>query len=149
MKVEPEITAEEKTGIERRMDERIQLDRPVSLQFPDFRDFISAITDNISANGMFIRTPAVRAVGAQFQFKLTLPDGFTLIEGTGEVVWLHIQQKGYGSPTGMGVRFLNLEGESQELVNRIVAEHGKDRRAPLKPAVRAPRRSDRRHAAQH
>ena len=122
--------AESKTKVEaktedRRGPERIRLDRPIRLQFPDFRDFISAVTGNISEKGMFIRTEAVRAVGSQFRFELTLADGFSLIEGTVEVVWLHIQEKN-GGKTGIGVRFLSLDGESAELVTRIVAEHRKE-----------------------
>lgn len=109
--------------------ERASLDRPVRLEFPIFRDFIEAVTGNISESGMFIRTTAVREVGSEFHFILTLVDGGTLIEGTGEVVWLSVGEKESGRSTGMGVRFLSLGRESVELVRSIVAEHGRLGRA--------------------
>ena len=117
------MKTEEISTDDRRPADRVPLDRPVSLEFSHFRDFIEAVTDNISESGMFIRTTDVRGVGSEFHFKLTLADGHTLIDGTGEVVWLSVQEKESGRSTGMGVRFLSLVRESAELVRNIVAEH--------------------------
>jgi len=111
------------TNVDRRTAERIQLDRSISLQFSDMRDFIDAVTDNISESGMFIRTDAVRPVGSKFPFRLSLADGYSLIEGTAEVVWLRIEESGSGGSAGVGVRFLSLVAEREGLVRRIVAEH--------------------------
>ncbi len=108
---------------DRRRAERAPIDRPVRLEFSHFQDFIEAVTNNISESGMFIGTTAVREVGSEFHFKLTLADGYTLIEGLGEVVWLSVEEKENGGSFGMGVRFLSLVRESAELVRNIVAEH--------------------------
>lgn len=121
-------TEETSTG-DRQRAERAPLARPVRLEFSHFRDFIEAITGNISESGMFIRTTEVRDVGSEFHFKFTLVDGGTMIEGTGEVVWLRVEEMEGGRSTGMGVRFLSLVQESAELVQNIVAEHRRMGRA--------------------
>ena len=118
------MSTKKDTNADRRMAERIRLDRSIHLEFSDIGDFIDAVTDNISERGMFIRTAAVRPVGSKFRFRLTLADGYSLIEGTGEVVWLHIEEQASRGSTGMGVRFLSLAAESAGLVRRIVAEGG-------------------------
>ena len=115
------MSTKRNTDFDRRSEPRVPLDQPVRLAFSNFRDFIEAVTDNISEDGMFIRTAAVRPVGSEFRFKITLADGWALIEGTGEVVWLSRDE--FGTSTGMGVRFLKLVAESAELVGNIVAEH--------------------------
>ena len=117
------MKTEETSTDDRRRAERAPIDRSVRLEFSHFRDFIEAVTNNISESGMFIRTTAVREVGSAFHFKLALADGSALIEGDGEVVWLSAEEKESGRSTGMGVRFLSLEPESAELVRNIVAEH--------------------------
>ncbi len=124
------METEENPG-NRRRAERIPLDRPVRLEFSDLRNFIEAITGNISESGMFIRTTAVRGVGSEFRFKLMLADGSSMIEGTGEVVWLGVEDTESGPASGMGVRFVSLVRESAELVRDIVSEHLRLGRAPF------------------
>ena len=51
---------------DRRTTERVPLERPVRLEFSKVRDFIAAVTSNISEGGMFIKTTAVRKVGSEF-----------------------------------------------------------------------------------
>ena len=123
------MKTEETSTDDRRRAERAPIDRSVRLEFSNFRDFIEAVTNNISESGMFIRTTAVREVGSEFHFRLTLADGSALIEGTGEVVWLSVEEKENGGSFGMGVRFLSLVRESAELVRNIVAEHRRVGRA--------------------
>ncbi len=83
-------------------------------------DFIETSTANISRSGMFVQEAMV-PVGAGFAFSIDLGEGLRPIQGVGEVIWLAIDETGVS--TGMGVRFLELKGESFSLLRRIVAEH--------------------------
>jgi uncharacterized protein (TIGR02266 family) len=101
---------------------RVPLQRKISLKFKEFRGFITEHSANISMGGMFIRTDTPQPPGTIFDFEFTLGDGYTLIHGIGEVVWVREADEGPDRPPGMGVRFLNLDPESRQLVDRIVLE---------------------------
>lgn len=101
---------------------RVPLQRKISLKFKEFRGFITEHSANISMGGMFIRTESPQPPGTIFDFEFTLGDGYTLIHGIGEVVWVRERDEGPDRPAGMGVRFLNLDPESRQLVDRIVLE---------------------------
>lgn len=102
---------------------RVPFEQRVSLEFRGFRTFLTEISANISLGGMFIRTASPRAPGSVFDFEILLDDGFTLIQGQGEVVWIRREAEGEKRPAGMGVRFLRLSAKSRELIRRIVEEH--------------------------
>ena len=78
---------------------------------------------NISESGMYIDGTGIQPIGATFEFSLSLTDGFTLIEGTAEVLWVRFDERGMAN--GMGVRFVKLAAESARLVRRIVEEQRK------------------------
>ena len=99
---------------------RVPLRRPVRLKSPPLEDFIEAATANISESGMFIQTARI-PIGQSFDFSLTLSDDFSPIQGSGEVMYLSIDET--GASTGMGVHFLDLKGESFSLLCQVVAEH--------------------------
>jgi hypothetical protein len=71
---------------------------------------------------MFIKTQAPSPVGSLLDFEFQLGDGFQLIKGTGEVVWIRSDEQGPGKPAGMGLRFLRLSKGSRELIYKIVDE---------------------------
>ena len=70
---------------------------------------------------MYIHGTGIEPVGVTFEFSLLLTDGFTLIEGTAEVLRVSFDEN--GMTNGMGVRFVELVGDSARLVRRIVAKH--------------------------
>ena len=126
-----EVSTKRNTDFGRRSAERIQIVRSIRLEFSDVSEFMNAVADNISESGMFIRTAAVNPVGSTFRFRLALAEGDPMIEDFGEVVWHRSEEQESGGPTGMGIRFLSLVGESAGLVRRIVAEHRRMGRAPF------------------
>ena len=113
----------------RRPKPRAPLRRLVRVHYARFPDFIEAVTANISESGMFIQTATIRPVGGQFDFSMTLTDGFTLIDGSAEVIWISIDED--GMTTGMGVRFVELVGDSAQFVRRIVEENLRDGEVPF------------------
>jgi uncharacterized protein (TIGR02266 family) len=119
--VSPTDLSSPKGPFDQREGRRLPLRRRVSLKFKDFQGFVNEYLENISAGGMFIRTTVPPPVGTVFDFELTLEDYSRLVHGLGEVVWVRERDEGFDRPAGMGVRFLSLEPESRELIERLLA----------------------------
>lgn len=102
---------------------RVPLETRVQFKFDRFSGFISEHSANISPSGMFLRTGAPQPPGTELDLEFRLGDGFELIKGRGEVIWVRAQDEGPGRPAGMGLRFLELSEGSKELIYRIVDEH--------------------------
>lgn len=113
---------------------RLDLRRKISLKFKEFQGFVNEYSENVSTGGMFIRTPSPQPPGSVFDFEFTLGDGYTLIHGIGEVVWVREADEGFDRPSGMGVRFLTLDPDSRKLIDRMVKERI-DQQAPSEPVV--------------
>lgn len=99
---------------------RMPLETRVLLKFDRFSGFISEYSSNISQGGMFIRTLSSEPVGTILDFGFRLGDGYELIHGRGEVVWVREQDESPERPAGMGIRFLDLNLESRELIRMMV-----------------------------
>ena len=54
-----------------------------------------------------------------------------MIKGQAQVVWVRKETAGLSHPAGMGVRFLELEGASQSLIETVVDKLRKKGRAPF------------------
>ncbi|HEX4960956.1 MAG TPA: TIGR02266 family protein [Thermoanaerobaculia bacterium] len=102
---------------------RVPLETRVQFKFDRFSGFLSDFSANISPGGMFIRTRTPQPPGTVLEFEFRLGDGFELIKGRGEVVWLRAEDEGPSRPAGMGLRFLELGLGSKELIYRIVDHH--------------------------
>jgi molecular chaperone DnaK len=102
---------------------RVPLETRVQFKFDLFSGFLSEYSSNISPGGLFIRTRTPQPIGTVLDFEFRLGDGFELIKGTGEVVWVREEDDGPARPAGMGLRFRELSQGSQELIYRIVDQH--------------------------
>ncbi|MEA2600615.1 MAG: molecular chaperone DnaK [Acidobacteriota bacterium] len=102
---------------------RVPLETRVQFKFDRFSGFLSDFSANISPGGMFIRTRAPQPPGTVLEFEFRLGDGFELIKGRGEVVWVRPEDEGPTRPGGMGLRFQELSLGSKELIYRIVDHH--------------------------
>ena len=97
----------------------------IQLQFEHFPTFVSEYASYLSLGGMFVRTTALQPVGSTVDFDIRLSDGFRLIEGSGDVVWLRSEPGGPGAEVGMGIRFRALDEKGRELVLKILEEQVK------------------------
>lgn len=114
---------------------RVALDGEVSLKFKEHPGFFEERSANLSPGGMFIRSGEPQPPGTVFDFELTLEGEPRLIHGIGEVAWAREADEGFDRPPGMGVRFLSLEPESREVIDRLVAERLEEtEEAPAPPA---------------
>ncbi len=102
---------------------RVPLETRVQFKFDRFSGFLSEYSANISPGGFFLSTRTPQAHGTVLDFEFRLGDGFELINGRGEVVWVRPEDEGPARPAGMGIRFLELSPGSKELIYRIVDQH--------------------------
>lgn len=79
----------------------------------------SGETLNLSEDGMFIETPGPAAAGTLLLLGFTLPRARRW-ECFARVVWKRGPANGNGYPVGMGVRFVDLDPEAQEVLAAVV-----------------------------
>lgn len=106
-----------------RGSERVPINAEVDLEFESFQGFLSEYSSNISLGGMFVRTSEAPPVGTVLRFSLKLKGNFNLIQGRGEVVWTRPESEDPKVPAGAGIRFLELETASEDLIRRMVDRH--------------------------
>ncbi|MEM8960469.1 MAG: PilZ domain-containing protein [Acidobacteriota bacterium] len=99
--------------------------------FATFRTFIEDLSSHVSLRGMFFESERPKPVGSRVQIDLRLVDGFQLVRGEGEVVWIRPEQTAADQPAGMGVRFDALDENSRELVLKILEEQVKSGGSPF------------------
>ncbi len=110
-----------------RADVRIK----VSLQYPDQDAFVERFSHNVSRTGMFIRASDPPAVGSRVHFEYRLANGSRIMRGVGLVRWTRPRdQASPGEPPGMGIEFVDLDPQTETLIDHIVATYGDGKRAP-------------------
>ena len=105
-------------GAERRQHARVPLGMVVQFRLASMEAFLRDVAVNVSAGGMFIQTRSPHSEGTMLYFQFHLSDGHKLIEGLGRVV--HVNPPAHAVP-GMGIEFVNLDRESKDLIDRIIA----------------------------
>lgn len=101
---------------------RVPFEAEVVVEFERFSGFLAEYSSNLSLGGMFITTRYLKPVGTELKFEVRLKDAAPLVRGRGLVAWTRWQDQGARRPAGMGVRFLDLDPDSRELIYRIVDE---------------------------
>ena len=102
---------------------RIRLEREVKIRVPQFDTFVTEYSSNISTTGMFILTNNPKPPGTVVTFEFSVADDWKLIRGQAQVVWVRHRAEGPEQPPGMGVRFVELDGQSRRLIRWIVEKH--------------------------
>jgi uncharacterized protein (TIGR02266 family) len=102
---------------------RIPFREPVIVAYDKFEEFVEEVSDNLSMNGMFVRSIRPKRPGTILSFEFRLGEDMSLIQGQAEVAWRRPTTEGPNQPAGMGVRFLKIDMRSRELIKRLVKEH--------------------------
>jgi uncharacterized protein (TIGR02266 family) len=102
---------------------RIPFREPVIVSYEKFEEFVEEVSDNLSMNGMFVRSIRPKRPGTILSFEFRLGEDMSLIQGQAEVAWRRPTTEGPDQPAGMGVRFLKIDMRSRELIKRLVKEH--------------------------
>ncbi|MDY7095799.1 MAG: TIGR02266 family protein [Acidobacteriota bacterium] len=117
------MSANDSSGSGTRDSHRVPIESSVDLEFQSFQGFLTEYSSNISLGGMFVRSEEPPPPGTMLNFSLRLKDEMDLVTGLGQVMWVRNEAAGDDLPTGMGIRFLDLEGESAALIQRMVEQH--------------------------
>lgn len=117
---------------------RVPLETRVQLKFEKFSGFINEFSANISPGGIFIRSERPAPVGTLVDFEFRLGDGFELIKGRGEVVWVRESSVDPAHPAGMGLSFQEISPQGKELIYKVVDRHVQSGGVPFDPTPPAP-----------
>ncbi len=115
---------------ERRDHDRDEVNLLVRVRYENIEEFIFHFATNISPGGMFLQSRKPHPKGTILRFQIRLKGGRTVLRGRGEVTWSRPPSstgKQLQVP-GMGVKFLQLDEESKNLV-RVVRDI-KDKKSP-------------------
>ncbi len=124
----PLVVASSQNVVEHQRDLRVPVVAQVRLCYSSILDFHESQSVNISHSGMFVASDRPGAVGSVVDFDFALEDGLSLLRGKGEVVRVTT------TPVrGMGIRFLELDEESQRCIERIVTINEREGRTPAVP----------------
>ena len=119
----PNITITQ-SSIEDRTQARFDVDCAVTVNSE--HNFYAGFVQNLSVGGIFIATHIVHPVGTRFNLSIHLGESGGLVRGIGEVRWIRAVDHESAQPAGLGIRFLELEGDGAERVRRFLEE-----RSPL------------------
>lgn len=125
----PDVVISEGT-IEDREEARFQVDLAVTVNSES--NFYAGFASNLSAGGIFVATHIVHPVGTKFNISLHLDDGLGVVRGVGEVRWLRAQDETAGLPAGLGIRFIDVEGDGLERIEAFLGKRGPMQVGPSK-----------------
>ena len=103
---------------DQRKDPRADLD--VEVHYQSAPEFLSAYSRNISGGGIFIKTPHPLPLNKTIRLRFTLPGMTRRFESTGIVVWSNPVSSSSFLPSGMGIKFLDLDPEARQLIADFV-----------------------------
>jgi uncharacterized protein (TIGR02266 family) len=107
------MSKEPKRSDERRRVKRRKAQLRVLFQRSGWAHFVDAETDNISAGGVYVWTRRRPLdVGTDVSLLLNLGNIEKELMLQGVVTWVH-----KGQPIGMGIRFVNMDSSSKELLS--------------------------------
>jgi uncharacterized protein (TIGR02266 family) len=104
----------------KRASPRLGIQIPV--EFVSVKDLKTARSLDVSARGMFLRTSQVYPVGEEVVVRFSLPGVSRSFKALGRVAWSSPTDTPQGLPAGMGVQFLDLEGQEQGVIEQYVVE---------------------------
>lgn len=103
---------------ERRAEPRAEVD--LEVHYRTAQEFLSAYARNISGGGMFIRTQQSLPLNQAVRVRFTLPGVAHKFEIRGIVVWSNPAPSRSSFPSGMAVKFLEIDPKSQKLIQDFV-----------------------------
>ena len=103
-------------------DQRADPRAPVELEvhYRSAQEFLTAYTVNISGGGIFIKTREPLPLNQAVHLRFTLPGIARVFNLHGLVVWTNPQPSRSSFPSGMGIKFMNLDPEGKKLIAGFV-----------------------------
>lgn len=112
---------------EKRDQARIRFDETVSVTFDEFKDFKVDYIENISLGGMYMATDTPLATNSVCTFEIYISDIGQKLSGTAKVVWTkEVPASAEGLPSGMGLKFLTLDDDTEAFIRSFIDKHVPD-----------------------
>lgn len=105
---------------ERRVEPRADVE--LEVHYRTTQEFTAAYIRDISGGGIFIRTQQPLPLNHEVQIRFTLPGTPRAFAVRGLVVWTNPYPSRSSFPSGMGVKFLNLDPEAGKLIAGFVKQ---------------------------
>jgi type IV pilus assembly protein PilZ len=103
-------------------DRRVDPRAPVELEvhYRSAQEFLSAYTVNVSGGGIYIKTKEPLPLNQVVHLRFTLPGIGRVFNLQGLVVWTNPHPSRSSFPSGMGIKFMNLDPEGKKLIAGFV-----------------------------
>jgi type IV pilus assembly protein PilZ len=110
---------ERRSGIDRRQHERVTVNWSVDYRASD--TFLFAYISDISAMGIFVRTPRPEPPGTRLNLRFSPPGGPAL-DLEAQVIWINPPREDgeQGRQPGMGLKFVDLTPGQRDQILRLV-----------------------------
>jgi uncharacterized protein (TIGR02266 family) len=108
----------------RRRRESPRIEAAFRVRYPSLDKLVVAYTHDLSQGGMFLATQRFLPINAVVRLQIELPEGGGEIVAIARVAYVRDAKAAQedGKPAGLGVQFLDLEGESAERIERFITE---------------------------
>jgi len=102
---------------DRREQPRNEVD--VEVHYRTVQEFMAAYARNISGGGIFIRSQRVLSLNQPVRLRFTLPGVSHPFETGGIVVWSNPSPSRSSLPSGMGIKFVDLDSTSRGMIEEF------------------------------
>ncbi|WP_373049104.1 TIGR02266 family protein [Vulgatibacter sp.] len=122
---------------DRRVHRRVPIVLRVRVGARTEAEFGERYATNLSRGGIFLRTRSPQPVGTLLRLEVQLADGTAVIRARGEVKYAAQDRPDASPPVvgGMGIQFIDLDAESQALVDRLCGVPGQPARGRHAPVL--------------
>jgi uncharacterized protein (TIGR02266 family) len=100
--------------------EETRTEAEIEIRYRTRQEFLSAYSRNISGGGIFVRTGQPLPLNQSVRLRFTLPGISHRFDVSGIVVWSNPGSNHSALPSGMGIRLVDLDPQSKELIAGFV-----------------------------
>ncbi|RLB45249.1 MAG: hypothetical protein DRI90_28645 [Deltaproteobacteria bacterium] len=103
-----------------RQEDRFDVDVTVTANSDQY--FLAGAATDLSAGGVFIATAILHPVGTEFKVSMHIDDGEKgMVHALGVVRWHRSAEEGSDAPQGVGLQFVEMEGDGAARIERHIA----------------------------
>jgi uncharacterized protein (TIGR02266 family) len=103
---------------DKRTDPRAPVE--VEVHYRSAQEFLSAYSLNVGGGGIYIKTKEPLPLNHEVRLRFTLPSIARVFNLQGLVVWTNPHPTRSSFPSGMGIKFMNLDPEGKKLIAGFV-----------------------------
>ncbi len=94
------------------------------IDYPDSEAYLYDYSTNLSEGGIFLKTTEPIPLGKAIHINFTIPDYINLLEATGVVKWINMEEdaKTNNLSPGIGIKFTYITEETRQIIRNFVKE---------------------------